>query len=343
MAMYDPGKLYVDPILTGFSVGWADQTLYGDRLFPITPVRTQSGRYRVYDRSNWIAFPSRREPGTVANEVRGGKWSEDTFKTQEHMLQAAVADEEMQELQSQGGLANAVFGGDLQIDPHRDATELITRSLMLEHEVKVAAAIRDSSNYAGGHTTTLVGAQKWSDYTEVTPGLANSVVSNPVKNIRDACFRVYMDTGRWPNTFTIPIDALGVIEQHPRVVDRFKNFALSDPQAWESLINVPAPQNFFIVDSKINTANNIDASENIVSLWGQDVFIGLVDSAPGQKTMTFGKTFAQVYPDGSIRPTDRWREEDRKSDIVRTAFKYDLKVVSDVAGYLIKDAVAAIV
>lgn len=342
MAMYDPGQLYVDPILTGFSVGWSDQQLYGDRLFPITPVGTPSGRYRVYDRSNWIAFPSRREPGTVANEVRGGKWSEDSFFTKEHMLQAAVADEEMQELHSQGGLADVVFGGGLQLDPHRDATELITRSIMLEHEVKVAAMIRDAGNYAAGHTITLSGSQKWSDYTEVTPGLPGSVVSDPVAVIRAACFKIYIDTGRWPNTFTIPIDALGVIEGHPRIVDRFKNFALTDPEAWKSLINVPAPENFYIVDSKINTANNIDAAESIESLWGQDIFIGLVDTQPGQKTMTFGKTFAQTYPDGSIRPTDRWREEERKSDLVRTAFKYDLKVISDTAGYLIKNAVAAI-
>jgi hypothetical protein len=342
MAMYDPGKLYVDPILTGFSVGYQDQQLYGERLFPITPVRTPSGRYRVYDRSNWISFPSRREPGTIANEVRGGKWAEDTFNTREHSLQASVADEEMQELHSQGGLADAVFGGGLQLDPHQDATELITRSLLLEHEVKVAAAVRDSGNYAGGHVVTLNGSAKWSDYTYVTPGIVTSVASNPVADIRAACFKVYIDTGRWPNTMTIPIDALGIIEQHPRVVDRFKNFALTDPEAWKALINVPAPTNFFIVDSKINTANSIDATESIVSLWGQDVWIGLVDPTPGQKTKTFGKTFAQTYPDGSIRPTDRWREEDRKSDLVRTSYKYDLKVVSDTAGYLIKTAVAAV-
>jgi hypothetical protein len=208
--------------------------------------------------------------------------------------------------------------------------------------VKVAAALRLAGNYAAGHVVTLAAATKWSDYTYVTPGIVTSVISNPVADIRAACFKVYIDTGRWPNTMTIPIDALGIIEQHPRVVDRFKNFVLTDPEAWKSLINVPAPQNMFIVDSKINTANNIDATESITSLWGQDVWIGLVDPNPGQKTFTFGKTFSQIYPDGSTRPTDRWREEERKSDIVRTSYKYDLKVISNTAGYLIKNAVAAV-
>jgi hypothetical protein len=106
---------------------------------------------------------------------------------------------------------------------------------------------------------------------------------------------------------------------------------------------VPAPENFFIVDSAVNTANNIDATESIDSLWGQDVWLGVVDAQPGQKTQTFGKTFAQNYPDGSLKPTDRWREEERKSDIVRTSFKYDTKVISDTCGYLFKNAVAEIV
>lgn len=334
--MYDPGELYSDPILTGFSVGYQDQNLYADRLFPITPVTTKSGRYRVYDRSNWVIFPSRREPGTVANEVRGGKWSEDTFYVKEHSLQAPVHDEERQELTSQGGLASAVFGGDLQLDPERDATELVTRSIMLEWELKVANAMRNTANYGSGHSVTLSGAQKWSDYTGGTAS-----TSDPVANIRTAVMKVFKDTGRWPNTVIFPTDAMGIVEGHPRVVDRFKNFALTDPQAWKLLLNVPYPENFFFVDSVYNAADNIDATESITSFWGQDVWIGIVDRAPGQKTKTFGKTFAWTYPDGSIRPTDRWREEPRKSDIVRVSQNYDLKIVSNVAGYIIKDAVAA--
>ncbi len=82
--MYDPSLLYTDPILTGFSTGYSDQELQGDAIMPVTPVNTHSGRYRVFDRSDWLIFPDRREPGTVANEVRGRKWSEDSFKVVEH-------------------------------------------------------------------------------------------------------------------------------------------------------------------------------------------------------------------------------------------------------------------
>lgn len=337
--MYDPSGLYLDPILTNFSVGWQDQQLYGLRLFPETPVRTPSGSYRVYDRSDWLIYRSLRAPGTVANEIAGRKWSSDVFSTLEHALQAPVFDEERRELASAGGIAQAVFGGDLTVDPERDAAKLVLRSLQLEHEQAVSTQIRNAANYAGSHTTTLSGASQWSDYTG---GVSST--SDPITNLRTATRRIYLDTGRWPNTMIMPFDAVGVVENHPRVVVRFQNFSLTIND-WKPLIGLPPDAtdwNMFVVDSKYNSADNIDATESIASFWGQDVWLGIVDQTPGQNTMTFGKTFSQVYLDGSVRPTERWREEGRKSDLVRTNWKYDLKIVSANAGYLIKTAVAAV-
>lgn len=337
--MYDPGTLYVDPILTNFSVGFQDQNLFGERLAPVTRVRTQSGRYRVYDRSDWLIFPDTRAPGTVANEVYGRKWSEDVFHVMEHSLQSPVYDEEREQLMSQGGLADEVFGGDLQIQPEADATLLITRSIMMKHEKLVADTFRDTSQYSINHVNSLTTTEQWSDYTNGT-----SSVSNPVVDIKTAVQRIYLDCGRWPNTMIMPFDAVGVIENHPRVVDRFKNFSLSEPNALKVLMGLPAEVNLntFVVDSRYNQADNVDLAEDIVSFWGQDVWIGIVDPTEGQKTQTFAKTFAWPYADGSIRPTDRWREEPRKADIVRTSYRYDLKIVQPDAGYLLTTAVAAV-
>lgn len=347
--MYDPGTLYVDPILTGLSVGFAEQNIYGLRLAPETPVRTQSGRYRVFDRSDWLIHRSRREPGTQANTVGARKWSEDQFKTQEHSLQAEIYDEERQELNSQGGLADSVFGGSLQIDPEADAVEYVTRSIFLEHEQKVSGVFRNVANYPASHTVTLTGGgtgTQWSNYAMATANVPSTAYSDPVANLKVAMQRIFLDTGRWPNTFIIPFDAVGVIENHPRLVARFQYTAVTDNEAWKQLLGLPpaatANLNIFVVDSKFNAADNIDSVENIQTFWGTDVWLGLVDPTPGQKTKTFAKTFAQVYPSGDTRPSDRWREENRKTDLVRTSFKYDVKVISGTAGYLFKTAVAAV-
>lgn len=332
--MYDPSALYTDPILTNLSVGFKDQSLYGAELFPITPVNTQSGRYRVFDRSDWVIFEDRREPGDVAREVKGRKWSEDTFRTSEHSLQGAVNDEENQQLNSQGGYANPTFGGALQIDPHADQTKLLTRAILLKHELKVSTLIRDTAQYPVGNTVTLAGAQQWDDYTN---GVTST--SNPVNDILVGMRKVYSLTRRYPNVLAIPTMGMSYIENHPRIVDRFKNFRLTQDDAFRLLTGFEG--RVINVDSVYNSANNIDATPAITDFWGKDVWLGIVDPAPGLLTMTFGKTFAQSYPAGGIRPTDRWREEDRKADVIRVSMKYDLKIVSNVAGYLIKTAFSA--
>jgi hypothetical protein len=347
--MYDPGALYVDPILTQLSVGFQPENVYGLQVAPETPVNTQSGRYRVFDRSDWLIHRSRREPGTQANTVGGRKYSEDTFKTQEHALAAEIYDEERQELISQGGLADPVFGGALQIDPEADAVTYITRSLRLEHEQKVSTVFRNTANYPGNHTVTLTSGgtgTQWSNYALATPGDVGTAYSNPVANLKTAMQRIKLDTGRWPNTFIIPFDAVGVIENHPRLVARFQYTSVTDNQAWKQLLGLPdeatSSLTIIVTDSKYNAADNVDSVENIQTFWGTDAWLGLVDPQPGQMTKTFAKTFAQKYPSGDTRPADRWREDNRKTDVVRSSWKYDIKVVSSTAGYLFKTAVVAV-
>lgn len=330
--MYDPGSLYVvDPILTGFSDRYEEQTLYGQRIMPITPVNAKSARYVVFNRADWLVHDDRREPGTVANEIQGKRWSFDSFNLREHSLQSPIMDEEREQLASIGSLnAN---GGDLDLNPERDATLLVTRSIMLKHEQKVSVAVRNTANYAGGNTVTLAGAQQWSDYTG---GVSST--SDPVGNIRTAIRTIKALTGRVPNRMAIPDGVVEYIENHPRVIDRFKNFNLTDAEAWRKLSGFEGE--VFITDSVYNAANHVDATESITSFWGKDVWIGIVDEQPGMITRTFGKTFAKPYESGNLRPTDKWREEPRKADVVRTSFNYDIKITSNVAGYLIKNAIA---
>jgi hypothetical protein len=329
---YDPGTLYIDPILTDFSVGYGSPSYVGLTLMPQVAVNTQSARYRVFDRSGRVRFYSRREPGTVANEIRGRRWSEDTFKTREHSLQAAVADEERQQLTSQGGLANASNGGALQINPEADATAQTLDSLLLEHELAVAALIRNTATYPAGHTVTLAAADQWDNYAGAT--------SNPVDIVRAAILKIQSKIGRAPNVMAMGSLGVGWLENHPDMVARFSNFTLTDEGAFRELTGFDG-QMVLIGDDFYNDNDIQQSTENLLSIWGKDIFIGYVESSLTENDLSFGKTFAQVYPDGSTRPVDRWREEGRKSDLVRTSWKWDLKVTSSIAGYLIKDAFSA--
>lgn len=330
MPTFDPGTLYSDPILSEFSVGYQDPILVGERLMPVVPVNTQSARYRVWDRSNRVRFPSRREPGTVANEVRGGRWSEDTYKTQEHSLQAAVADEERQQLTSRGGLANPTFGGDFNLDPEEEATALVTGSLLLEHELAVSTLLRNTASYPGGHSVTLVTADQWDNYAGAT--------SNPIDILRAAINKITATVGIPPNKLLMGQLGVTWLENHPDIVARFTNFSLTDPEAFRKLTGFAGEIILVGVDDFYN-ANDIEESTvSLSSVWGKDVILLYNQEDLSLNDLSFGKTFAQTYPDGTVRPVDRWREEGRKSDLVRVSYKWDLKVTSSIAGYVIKDA-----
>jgi hypothetical protein len=332
--MYDPNQLFIDPFLTDFAVGYVEQELYGMNFFPETRTNTKSGQYRKFDRSDWLIYPDRREPGSVANEVIGRKWASDTFSTKMHALQSPVYDEERRELASIGGVNGSLAGGALTLNPEEDATRLIVRSLQLGQEKKVADTVRNTANYPVGNTVTLAGASQWNDYTG---GAAST--SDPVAVIQAAVRKIQSLIGRAPNIMGIPAMGMSYVENHPRVTARFQNFALTNPDAWRLLSGFDG--RVVPVNSFYNAADNIDAAEVITSLWGYDVFIGYVDNADGMNVQTFGKTFVYPQPNGELRPVDRWREENRRADLIRVHWEYDLKIVSSIAGYLIKNAFAS--
>ena len=329
--MYDPGTLYSDPLLTDFSFGYEDQTLWGERIMPFVEVTSPSGRYRVFDRSNWLIYPDRREPGAVANEIVGRKWSEGVYQTKEHSLQSPVYDEEEQYLNSQGGLSQAAFGGALDIDPHEDATALVTRAILLRHEKLVADTIRNTANYGASNKITLAAADQWDNYAGAT--------SNPIDIMRTAVMRIRAATGQDPNLMILPREGQFWLENHPDLVARFTNFALTNENAFRVLTGFDGE--ILNVDSVYNAANHIDATEVITNLWGKDVWIGHIRPGLGPNDPGFGKTFSVRYPDGTIGPVDRWREEPRKSDLVRKSMRYDVKITSAIAGYLITNAFSA--
>jgi hypothetical protein len=331
VAFYDAKSIYYDPILTNFSVGYQPKGLVGLNLFPMQVVGLPSGRYRVFDRSNWLVFESRREPGTAANEIRGGKWSEDTFSTVQHSLQAAVTDEELQNFQrSLASAQTSLFAG---IDPAQDATDMVTRSLLLEHELKASTLARNTATYPGGNTVTLSGTSRWDNYTATLPAMP---VSDPVNDIMTGMRAVYNAVQMMPNLLIIPWAVWTWLENHPRIVDRFKFFSLLQPGAFQSLTGFDGT--IVVAESMYNNANSVDDTQNIVSLWGKDVILAHVES-DGQRVQTFGKTFAVPFADGNVRTVDRWRDEERKSDLVRVSWQFDLKIVNNANAYLIKTAV----
>jgi len=324
VAVYDPrggGNIHIDVALTNVAVGYPNNNLVGDNLVPRVNVQKQSNFYYVFGREAWGTHADLRSAGTEANEIPGLAVSKQNYMAVEHALQIAVTDEERE-------------NADSPFSPDRDGTELVTAKILLGREVAIKNMVTTTANYATGMFATLSGGQQWNDY----------VNSNPIADVRTGIrlinAQIFMD----PNYAVIPYQVMSTLEDHPDFIERIKysERGILTPDIIASIFGLPRVT---VPSAGINSA----ALGQVVSLsylWGKDVVLAWVPDAPRLRQPAFAYEFNWGYSGNLPMVTDRWRENKRKSDIVRVQRRYDLRFAAldssskAIAGYVIKAAVA---
>lgn len=333
MAVYNPngsGNVRMDQVLTNISLAYPATGLVGEQLFPAVPVRKQSDKYYVFGREAWLPETSDyRAPGTEANEIPGFQLSLDTYFAQEHSLQIAVTDEERENTDS-------------PMSPDRDGTELVTSKILLGRELAMYREVTDATKYATGLSVTLSGTAQWNDY----------VNSDPVANIKTAKRAIHAKVFFEPNVAVIPYQVMSVLEDHPDLIERIK-YSERAILSNEVIASILGLEKVIIPGVAIGSGAVGVSGFGVTAgyLWGKDVILAYVPSRPGLRTPAFAYEFAWTYS-GRVMVTDRWREEKRKSDVIRVSRRYDLKRVGveinpdsadfgkTVVGYIIKNAIA---
>lgn len=333
MAVYQPtgtGDVHFDAILTDVSLAWPNNGLVGEVLFPVVKVKKQSDKYYVFGREAWLTETSDfRAPGTEANEILGFKVSKDSYYAQEHALQIPVTDEERE-------------NADSQFSPDSDGTELLTSKIMLSRELAMKNLVTNVANYATGLSVTLSGTTQWNDY----------VNSNPISDIKNGIRAVHSKIFNEPNLAIIPYQVMSILEDHPDIIERIKysERAILTSEIIAAVFDVETVIVPGVAIGSGSPANGIAITGSY--LWGKDVILAMVPAGgAGLKKMAFGYEFVWGYG-GNAQIVDRWREEKRKSDVIRVSRRYDLRLVGVeensasadfqklVTGYVIKSAVA---
>jgi len=320
-------NVHIDQILTNISVAWPNNGLVGERLFPVVPVRKQSDKYYVFGREGWSVQNDVRAPGTEANEIPGFALSTDTYYAQEHSLQIPVTDEER-------------WNADSPLSPDRDGTELVTSKVWLGREKAMKDLATTAANYASTNTVTLSGTSQFNDY----------VNSDPISVLRTGKSAVHARIFMEPNKAVIPYQVMTILEDHPDFIERIK-YSERGIVSSELIAAVIGLGEVIIPGVGIDNAL-LGQPASLGYLWGKDIILAWVPERAGLKVPAFGYEFGwSGNPGGSMQYVDRWREEKRKSDLVRVCRYYDLKLVAQgdpgtadagkaIAGYLIKTAVA---
>lgn len=326
MGVYDPqlgGNTHLDVVLSNISVAWPNNGLVGNMLYPMVPVKKQSDKYYVFGREAWAIEPGGdfRAPGTVANEIPGLAVSLDTYFAKEHSLQIAVTDEERENVDS--GLA-----------PDRDGTELVTSKIMLAREIAMMTQAQTAANYATNYSTTLAGGTQWSDY----------VNSDPVGVVKTGRRKIHSGLFFEPNVGIFPYQVMSILEDHPDFIERIK-YSERGIITSDIIAAVFGVETIIVPGVGYNSANP-GQTASLGYLWGKDVILAYVPPRAGLRIPAFGYEFVWGYQGSRPQVVERWREQQRKSDVIRVSRRYDLKMVAldgsskEIAGYLIKAAVA---
>jgi hypothetical protein len=310
MTVYAPsgsGNIHYDVPLTNISVMWHNEGLVGDVLFPPVTVQKQSNKYYIYNgREGWYpALDDARAPGTEANEIPGLKVSLDTYYAQEHALQIAVTDEERE-------------NADTPFSPDADGAELLASRVALGREYRIYSFATTASNYATAlqavpGTTTGFGPQ-WDSYNNATP----------IRDIRVAQRLLHKTSFLESNVAVIPYRVMSALEDSQDLLNRIQYVerAVLTPDLVASLLGL----NKVVVPGFGYATNNPGQTLAISYLWNNEVVLAYNPPSPGLKVPAYGYEF--VWGFGSqAQIVDRWREERRASDIIRTRRRYDLKMI----------------
>lgn len=320
------GVRIVDPVLSSISVAWPSAGFVGDQLFPQVPVTNKSAKYYVFsDRSTRVTPETDyRAPGTQANEISGMSLSSDQYFTMEHALQMPVTDEERR---------NVPNGS--SINPDVDATEELTGKLQTGRELAIRSLVTTAGNYATNHSVALVdGTSTWSKTDYLLAG------SDPAGVIETAKRRVMRAGSPALNTAIIPAPVMSFLRWHPKLIAKFTNISSANLQNADVISALGLDGwNVVIPEVQYNTAA-VGQPAAMDYVWGDSVVLAYVPPAPGPKTAAFGYQF-------TLEPltVDRWREEVRKSDLIRTQWEYDLKLIGTdasgkvITGYLITNTI----
>jgi len=311
-------------MLSNISMGWDNpEEFVASSLFPAVRVGKQSDKYYVYTRDTWgRVMDDIRTPGSEANELPPMTLSRDTYFIEEHSLEDVVPDEEVE-------------NADSPLTPAADATERLTNTILLNRENIQMTMATTVANYASGYTVTLAGTTQWSDY----------VNSDPIGNIRTARKKIHDTVFRDPNVAIMGYEVYWQLLEHTKILNRITYSApqVNSKEIIAEVLGIPAN---FIVAGGGAVTSVYGQAETAGYLWPKDVVLAYVPPNPGRKTPAFGYEFVQPYGGGQMMPTERWREEKRKSDVVRTSRRYDNKFIGvdgsgkAILGYLIKNAVA---
>lgn len=295
-------QVHVQAALTDLSIAYRqDAPATSDQLFPRVSVDKQSNKYFIWDKGDmWRNEAKKRAP--TADFARVGiRVSTSNYSADQFALEYLIADEIA---------ANA----DAAIDIESTATMYLVDQLNLQKDLSFAADFfTTSSGWASGTVSTA-----WDNIASGTP----------VTNITNAVLTIKRALGGSNQHDIIGLGGAKILTAlllSDQVRDRTKYVLAQSQAALEaSLAPVLGLDRLIINTREYNTADE-GLTASYSPIFDNDFLVVAVPRNPGLSVPSAGYTFAWNEGGRGDMYVETYREEPKKSTVVRAVCYYDQK------------------
>lgn len=293
-----------------------EKNLVGTRVLPIVNVPNQQGQYPVFKKTKGQllkrSVKARAPYSSFPRETMS--FEQDTYNCQEWGVEQAIDD-------------TIVKNVSRFFDAEVVATQMARRKLLLDHELRTAAAVFNPSTFTATNSSTA--------YTSAN--LATFDFALDVESIKDSL----ISQGETPNTVVIPFQVWSRIKASTKFQNRLRGAGVSS----DSILNASAE-----AAAEVLEVDNVIIAKSVYDIAGEGVtfsssliwantycWVGKVTNAGTPAAMLQGGAgytlnWSQFGPPVGV---STYRDEVKKSDVIRAEHATAEKIVNSAAGALL--------
>lgn len=324
MAQPTGGDVHINVPLGNISVAYqnAAEEFIATTVFPAVPVDHKSNLYWKYKKGDW--FRTVAEERAPATESVGTGWNmeQDQYLARVFAVHKDIADQDRANQDTPA------------INLDRDATQFVTRDLMLKREKDWAARYFVPTPWT---TTAQTGAATAAANQFIQWNRANSI---PIEDI--AAQRIIMAelTGHTPNVLVIGARVFLAWKNHSEFLERIK-------YSQKGVVTLDLIAGLMDIDKVVvpylieNTAAE-GATDSFSFVYGKGALLAYANPNPGLLQVSAGYTFSWTGYLGASALGSRvkkFRMEPIAAERVEGEMAYDMKVVSPDLGIFFNTAV----
>jgi hypothetical protein len=317
--------LHVSRPLSNLSVAYmqGNDDFIADKVFPPVPIEYQYGMYYTYTKGDWFRTQSAlRAPRT---ESVGTGWTvgTDTYRAEVYAVHVDVSD------QDRANQERGIF------DLDRDATNLVTRDMMLRREKDWISAYFGTGKWTNTDQTGVAAAPAANQFLRW-----DLSSSTPIEDIEEQRVAMRQLTGFNPNVLVIGAQVYSAFKNHPEFIERIK-YSQKGVVTLDLIANLLDVERVYMPNAIENTAAD-GATDAMSFLYGKSALLAYAAPNAGLMIPSAGYTFEWSGYMGSSRGTrvTKFRMEALKSDRIEIESAYDFNLVSADLGVFFTTAVS---